>query len=118
MFLKLAHTKLDAYSASRALALECYRITKGFPTDERSSMTQQIRRAALSVHLNLAEGCSRKSMTERSRYFEISRGSVIEVDACLDLAVELKYATSDNLIVLGESIVKTFKLLTGMIDPK
>jgi four helix bundle protein len=43
-------------------------------------MVQQIRRATLSVHLNIAEGCSRKSPSERKRFFEISRGSLIEVD--------------------------------------
>jgi four helix bundle protein len=115
VFLKLSHTKLHAYEASRGLALECYRVTKAFPPDEKYAMIQQIRRAALSVHLNLAEGCSRKSKTERSRYFEVSRGSVVELDACLDLAVDLNYATLENLEPLGERIVKAFKLLSGMI---
>ncbi len=117
MFLQLAHTKLDVYAASKALALECYRITSNFPSVERYAMIQQIRRAALSVHLNLAEGSSRRTSAERSRFYEISRGSVVEVDACLDLAVDLKYVTKDNLKPLGESIVKTFKMLAGMINP-
>lgn len=56
MFLQLAHTKLGVFQASRLLTLECYRITRLFPADERFAMTQQIRRAALSVHLNIAEG--------------------------------------------------------------
>jgi len=47
---------------------------------------QQVRRAALSVHLNIAEGCSRKSKSERRRYFEIARGSVIEIDAAIGIA--------------------------------
>lgn len=115
MFLQLAHTKLDAYKASRGLVLESYRITKAFPVDKRFAMIQQIRRAAVSVHLNLSEGCSRKSKTERSRYFEVSRGSVVELDRCLDLPVELNYVTSENLKPLGVCIVKAFKLLTGMI---
>jgi four helix bundle protein len=53
MFLKLAHTKLNVYQFSQELALECYRVTKKFPPDERFAMTQQIRRAAISVHLNI-----------------------------------------------------------------
>ena len=118
MFLKLAHTKLDVYDASRSLALECYRITKEFPSEEKLTMVQQVRRAALSVHLNLAEGCSRKSKVERSRFFEISRGSVVEIDTCFDLAVDLKYVKFENLELLGESIVKTFKMLSGMIGSK
>ena len=115
MFLNLSHTKMDVYQTSQMLALECYRITKQFPDDEKYSMTRQLRRAALSVHLNLAEGCSRKSNAERKRFFEISRGSVIEIDACLDLVVKLNYAPLQNLKPIGELIVKVFQMLSKMI---
>jgi four helix bundle protein len=115
MFLQLAHTKLDIFRISRSLTLECYRMTKSFPVDEKYAMVRQIRRAALSVHLNIAEGCSRKSAAERKRYFEIARGSVIEIDTAIDVAVELQYISFENLQVLGDCIVKTFKQLSGMI---
>lgn len=115
MFLQLAHTKLDVYQFSQILALECYKVTKLFPSDEKFAMVQQIRRAALSVHLNIAEGCSRKSNTERVRYFEIARGSVIEIDSALDIAYRLSYSTTEQLQSVGESIIKTFKLLCGLI---
>lgn len=117
MFLNLAHTKLDVFKQSQGLALECYKISKQFPNDERFAMVQQLRRAALSVHLNLAEGCSRKSKAERSRFYEISRGSVIEIDTCLELAVKLNYVTFEELKPVGQSIVNVFKLLSGMINP-
>ena len=81
MFLQLAHTKLLVFQTSQALALECYKVTKGFPNEEKFAMIQQIRRAALSVHLNIAEGASRRSAIERKRYLEIARGSVIEIDS-------------------------------------
>jgi four helix bundle protein len=93
MFLKLSHTKMDVYQTSQSLVLESYKVARNFPSHERFSMVQQLRRAALSVHLNLAEGCSRKSAAERKRFFEISRGSIIEIDSCLDLAAELEYVT-------------------------
>jgi four helix bundle protein len=117
MFLKLAHTKLDVYQATQVLALECYKVTRAFPLDERFAMVQQLRRAALSVHLNLSEGCSRKSKVERNRYYEISRGSIIEIDGCLDIAVNLGYVNLNELQALGIAIVKAFKLLTGMMNP-
>ena len=116
MFLSLAHTKLTVYKYTEALTLECYHITRHFPTDERFAMVQQIRRAALSVHLNLAEGASRKSMAERRRFFEISRGSVIEVDTALHVAIALNYVSIDEIKKLGELITNTFRLLTGMIS--
>jgi four helix bundle protein len=115
MFLQLAHTKLNVYQFSQELALECYRVTKKFPPDERFAMTQQIRRAAISVHLNIAEGSSRKSLAERNRYFEISRGSVIEIDSAIGIAFQLEYVSLEEIQNLGESIIKTFKLLSGMI---
>ena len=115
MFLQLAHTKLEVYKFSEELAIECYRITKRFPPDEKFAMVQQIRRATVSVHLNLAEGCSRKSQNERNRHFEIARGSVIEIDSAIGIACKLEYVREEELQALGAAIVKSFKLLTGMI---
>ena len=91
MFLQLAHTKLNVYQFSQQLALECYKISRLFPSEERFAMTQQIRRAALSVHLNIAEGASRKSVVERKRYYEIARGSVVEIDTAIGIAYQLSY---------------------------
>jgi four helix bundle protein len=72
MFLTLNHQKLDIYNVPRLLVIECYRLTKQLPTDEKFGMIAQIRRAALSVHLNIAEGASRKSDLERKRFYEMS----------------------------------------------
>jgi len=78
-------------------------------------MISQIRRAALSVHLNIDEGASGRSLAERKRYYEISRGSVIEIDAALDIASDLSYLKEIETENLGKSMIKCFKLLTGMI---
>lgn len=78
-------------------------------------MISQIRRAAVSVHLILADGCSRKSQKERNRYFEIARGSVIEVDTAIGIAHQLGYTALEEIQHLGDSIINTFKLLSGMI---
>jgi four helix bundle protein len=115
MFLQLAHTKTEVFQQSQNLALECYRVTKEFPSNEKFAMVQQIRRAALSVHLNIAEGCSRKSLTERKRFFEISRGSVIEIDAAIGIAGKLLYCDMNSITVLGDLIISCFKQLTAMI---
>lgn len=78
-------------------------------------MVQQIRRAALSTHLNIAEGCSRKSESERRRFFEVARGSVIEVYTAVDIAHELQYVAKDELQPLGNHLIGTFKQLCGLI---
>jgi len=116
MFLQLNHQKMQIYDISRQFVHECYRLTKSLPSEERFGMISQIRRAALSVHLNIAEGASRKSEAERKRYFEISRGSVIEIDAALDIAKDLGYLNTDGCSQLGEVMITCFKLLTGLIQ--
>ena len=118
MFLTLNHQKLDLYTFSRKFVLECYKLTRQLPPDEKFGMISKIRRAALSVHLNIAEGSSRKSEAERKRYYEIARGSIIEIDAALDIANELEYLTNQNLTLIGETMVKCFKMLSGMIQSK
>ena len=116
MFLELAHTRLDVFRASNEFVLECYGVTKPFPPEEKFGMISQIRRVALSTHLNIAEGCSRQSFQERKRFFEISRGSLIEVDTAFDVAVDLDYCTATDIQLLGEKLIKTFKILCGMIS--
>jgi four helix bundle protein len=115
MFLQLDHQKMDVYIQSGAFVKECYFATKNFPSEERFALIQQIRRAALSVHLNIAEGCSRKSEVERKRFFEISRGSVIEIDAALDIAGDLGYCKKEDLQALGLTMVRVFSMLSKMI---
>ena len=89
MFLQLNHTGLDVFKFSQQLAIEWYKPTKLFPDSERFAMISQIRRAALPVHLNVAEGCSGKSRTDRKRFYEIARGSGVEMDTAIGIAFKL-----------------------------
>ena len=116
MFLEMAHTKLDVFRVSREFILACYKKTKHFPPEEKFAITQQIRRAALSVHLNIAEGCSRKSIAERKRFYEIARGSVIEIDTAFDISITLGYTTNENLRELGTLLIRSFQLISKMIS--
>ena len=116
MFLELSHTKLDVFQVSKQFVLSCYKETKSFPAEEKFAMISQIRRAALSVHLNIAEGCSRKSLTERKRFYEIARSSVVEIDAALEIAADLGYTSKAKLKELGVLMVRTFQMISKMID--
>jgi four helix bundle protein len=116
MFLQLNHQKLEVNKATRKFVSECYKFSKLLPSEERYNLVSQIRRAALSVHLNLAEGASRKSVVERKRFYEISRGSIIEIDTSLDLVVELGYCSKEQLDPLGNSLLDSFKLLSLLIN--
>jgi len=79
--------------------------------EEKFNMVQQIRRAALSTKLNLAEGSTRRSEVERKRYLEIARGSVVEIDAALETAVDLEYYEIEELEKSGELLNKCFAML-------
>ena len=115
MFLQLNHQKLQIYSASKQFILEGYKLTRVLPADEKFGMISQIRRAALSVHLNVAEGASRKSEAERKRYYEIAGDSAIEIDAALDIAYRLEYLKAIDTTSLGKAMINCFRLLTGLI---
>jgi four helix bundle protein len=115
MFIKLNHQSLDIYQAVRELTKEIYFVSNQLPGEERFNMVQQIRRAGLSIKLNLAEGASRRSLLERKRFLEVSRGSLIEVDAILETAVDLKYFKMEDLTAVLGLLNKCFAMLSNMI---
>ena len=115
MFIQLKHKSLDVYAASRELAKEVYRVSNFLPAEEKFNMVPQMRRAALSVKLNLAEGSTRKSAMERKRFYEISRGSVVEIDAVLETAVDLNYLKAEELSAVAKCLNKCFAMFSKMI---
>jgi four helix bundle protein len=117
MFLNLNHKSLRVYAAVRELTKEVYAVTMLLPVEEKFNMVQQLRRAALSVKLNLAEGASRKSGAERNRYIEVARGSVVEIDAALETAADLLYFQVEQLHNAGDLLNKCFAMLSNMIEP-
>lgn len=116
MYLKLAHSKLDVYQCVRQLVLGCYKLSKHLPDSERYILVQQIRRAGISVQLNIAEGCTRRSRAERKRYFEIARGSVVEVDTAFEIVHDLKYLTKMEMDPVGNLIIRSYQMLSAMIN--
>jgi four helix bundle protein len=116
MFLNLMHQKLEVYKTTKELIVETYRITQKLPESERYGISSQMRRAATSAHFNTSEGCSRKSKNERARFFEIARGSVVELDTAAGTALELNFITNDDLARCGDLIMTSFKLISGMIN--
>lgn len=115
MFIQLNHKSLEVYSVIRNLVKEVYKVSLRLPAEEKFNMVQQLRRAALSVKLNFAEGASRKSDVERRRFKEIARGSVVEIDAALETAVDLEYFTTEELSEVGELLNKSFAMLSKMM---
>ena len=77
-----------------SLALEVYRVTRSFPPAERFGLTSQLRRAAVSVPSNIAEGHARTTRGEYKQFLSIARGSVAEVEVQLTLSEQLGYVQS------------------------
>ncbi|HUU13017.1 MAG TPA: four helix bundle protein [Terriglobia bacterium] len=99
-------TDLKVWQRSHALALEVYRLTNAFPADERFGLTAQLRRAALSVPTNIAEGSKRQSRQEYARFLNIAEGSLAETEYLLmfsrDLGHVIASATSKVLVEIDE----------------
>jgi len=97
-----------------ALVEDIYRCTARFPQDERFGLVSQIRRSAISIASNIAEGSSRRTTADLLRFLYISRGSLAEVRTQLEIAVRLGYLSNDKL--LDSRLATTGKLLNALIN--
>lgn len=106
--------RLDVWQLSMKLAESIYSITGKFPAEERFGITGQLRRAAVSISNNLAEGSSRTTGTEQARFTEISYGSLMEVLNLLLLAQKLNYLDIQILVELRNTIDEIGNKLTHL----
>jgi four helix bundle protein len=84
-------TDLQVWQKGHALALKLYGLSRSFPPDERFGLTSQLRRAAVSVAANIAEGSKRRTKQEYARFLNLAEGSIAEVEYLLILARDLEY---------------------------
>jgi len=91
---------LIVWQKSYALALVVYRVTRGFPRSETYGLSQQMRKAAISIPSNIAEGYGRQHRAEYDQFLSIAYGSLLELETQFLLASDLKYVT-ENLQIEG-----------------
>ncbi len=106
---------LIAWQEAHNLALFVYRNTNSFPKDEIFGLTNQMRRAAVSVTSNIAEGFARNSSKDKSNFYTIARASLAELQSQSVLARDLGYWNKITFIQFAEQSVKVNKLLAGLI---
>lgn len=106
--------KLIAWQKSRELALEIYKTTKGFPKEEQFGITSQMRRCAISVASNLAEGSGRNSMKDKARFSEISFSSCLELLNQIILSYDFEYLSENKYIEIREKISEVTLLIDGL----
>jgi len=100
------------------LVIEVYKVTEGFPKDEKFSLTEQIRRSAVSIPSNIAEGAARQTKKEFVNYLHIAQGSLSELDTQLELAKRLQYLKEKEWKELDSIMERVDKMLSGLIRSK
>ena len=112
---QLAHERLDAYRFSRKFAIEVFRTTAAFPAEERFGLASQIRRAAVSIPANIAEGAARRSKKEFVQFLSMARGSSSELRVLLEIAKETGHLDDDSFRRQEASVDRISSMLSGLI---
>ncbi|HYU48159.1 MAG TPA: four helix bundle protein [Terriglobales bacterium] len=105
---------LSAWQQAMAMVTEIYRITRAFPKEELYGLVSQIRRAAVSIPSNLAEGHGRNSRNEFRQFIGQARGSLSEVETQLEISKNLGYVKADVADALMAQADAVGKMLTGL----
>jgi len=108
------YKKVEAYKKAKSFVVYVYSLVNHFPSFEQYAMTDQIRRAVVSVPSNIAEGMGRMSVKERIHFLEIAYGSLTEVTCQLDIAQSLGYITDTELNTVEDMSIEVGRLLSGL----
>ncbi len=106
------HKDLDVYKKSIEFVVKIYSITQNFPKEETYGLINQLRRAAISITSNIAEGCARITDKQVSNFVNIALGSLAEIEAQLEISVALGYIS--DLSELNEDFNSLKSLLLGL----
>lgn len=109
------HKKLDAWKLSMDLVIDIYRETEKFPDRERYGIVDQMRRAAISIPSNIAEGAARNTKREFVNYLHIAQASLSELDTQIELAGRLGYMDETSRQIIDKQMERIDKTITGLI---
>ena len=106
--------ELKVWQKAHSLTLEVYEISKSFPREEMFGITSQLRRAVISVELNLAEGSGRRESLDFARFVRIARGSIVEVENLLIICRDLQLISRENEIRLQANVAEISRMLNAL----
>ncbi len=109
------HKNLLVWQKSIAFVTSIYNLTKNFPKEELYCIVSQIRRAAVSIPSNMAEGCARKSTKEYVQFLYVSLGSAAELETQLIISMNLGFIDNDNAHQIHVELEEIIRMLTGLI---
>ncbi len=104
--------ELEIWKRSRLFCSEVYQMTSSFPSDEKFGLTNQLRRAAVSIPSNIAEGSSRNSNKDFSRFLEIAIGSAYEIETQVLIASDLGFVSTDECEKLVNELAEIIKMIS------
>lgn len=108
------HHDLDVWKKAISLITDIYKITESFPSAEQYGLINQIRRSAVSIPSNIAEGAARSSSKEFNQFLSIALGSASELETQLIVSSNLNYIEKTNFEKLSEQIVIIKKMIVGL----
>ena len=106
------YKNLEIYREAIELVTDIYKVTEDFPQNEQYGMVSQMRRCAVSIPSNIAEGCGRYSDKETVKFLSIAAGSIEELDTQLEIALRLNFI--DDISSLSEKLQKVKALIGGL----
>jgi four helix bundle protein len=112
------HKRLDVWQKAVDLVTAIYTATDHFPSRENYGMSSQMRRAAVSVPSNIAEGAARSTDRDKVNFYHIARGSLSELDTQIEIAIKLKYLGLEEAESLQSMLDSVSRMLQGLIDSK
>jgi len=112
------HKGLLAWQKAIDLTVKIYRLTEKFPADERFGLTSQMRRAAVSVPSNIAEGSARSTDKDKVHFYMISRGSLSELDTQAEIVARLGFINEESRTQIQSAISEASAFLQGLIRSK
>jgi four helix bundle protein len=111
-----SYRDLEVWKRSLLLVSDVYRVTRRLPPDERFGLTSQMRRAAVSVTCNIAEGYGRVTRGEYINHLSIARGSLMEVEALCAVCETLALLNSDDLASVADHLIQMRAMLRRIIE--
>lgn len=109
------HKKLDVWQAAMKSTTVIYKLTERLPEEEKFGLVSQMRRAAISIPCNIAEGAARKGKREFRNFLSMAQGSLSELDTQLELTILLGYLSVGELREVWDQLLRIDKMLSGLI---
>jgi four helix bundle protein len=107
-------TQLKVWQKAHSFTVNLYKISSEFPSEEKFGLTNQIRRAAISIESNIAEGCGRDSDKEFNRFLSIAKGSCYEVQCQIYIARDLNYMSHQKCDLIVSKIDEILKMIYSL----